>query len=106
MRRSLALFSMAAAGLILITGCATTNEAALTDSISKAQATADEAKTMAAEARDIAMRAEQKADQALAAANGAQSTADRALSEASSAKDMAAQANEKSERMFKRSISK
>ena len=33
-------------------------------------ATAQEAKTMAAEARDIALRAEQKADQALAAASG------------------------------------
>ena len=44
-----------------IGGCATTNEPALKESIAKAQSTADEAKTMAAEAKDIAMRAEQKA---------------------------------------------
>ena len=54
---------------------------------------------MAAEARDIALRAEQKADQALANSNDAKSTADQALSEARSA-------NEKAERMFDRAISK
>ena len=89
-----------------IGGCAATAESNLADSVAQAQSTADEAKTMAAEARDIALRAEQKADQALATANGAQSSADKALSEAGIAKQMAAEASEKSERMFGRSISK
>lgn len=49
-----------------------------------ANATAMEAKTMAAEARDIAQRAEQKADQALADAIDAKSTAQQALNAAQS----------------------
>lgn len=104
MNRPFVLASLCA--VAVLSGCATTTQPGLADAVTKAQATADEAKTMAAEARDIAQRAEQKADQALAAANKAQSTADQATSDANAAKDLAAKANEKAERMFKHSIRK
>lgn len=56
-------------GMVLLLGACNNNSGVSQADLDAVRSMAQEAKTMAAEARDIAMRAEQKADQALANSN-------------------------------------
>ncbi|HHH48356.1 MAG TPA: hypothetical protein ENK51_05655 [Gammaproteobacteria bacterium] len=101
--------------ILLLGGCAVTAKdmEKMNADIVTAQKTADEAKTMAANAQTTAIRAEKMAEEAKAAADRsaadiarAQATADRALREAEAAKAEAQRASEKADRMFKKAIAK
>jgi len=92
---------------MLLIGCSTTGQnTELESKVQSAQATADEAKSIALRAEQKADEALAKANQALSAANGSQSTADQALKEAREAKALARDAAAQSERMFEKSMSK
>jgi hypothetical protein len=91
----------------LLGGCAST------DTVTKAQATADQAMQKANEAnanantaKADAARASQKADQANAAAAGANSTANEAKATADAAKAEVDALSEKIDRMFKKTMQK
>jgi murein lipoprotein len=91
----------------LLGGCAST------DSVTKAQSTADtalskanEANASANAAKADAAQAAQKADQANAAAASAQSTANEAKATADAAKSEVDQLSEKIDRMFKKTMQK
>ena len=91
----------------LLGGCATT------ESVTKAQSTADqallkadEANTNANGAKATAALAMQKADQANANAEAARSTANQANSTADSAKAEVEKLSEKIDRMFKKTMQK
>ncbi len=90
-----------------LSGCAST------DSVKKAQATADEAKSLAQQASSDATAAKSTADSAASAAADAKRMAANAQNTANSAAQAAAAAqsccdanSEKLERMFKKSMSK
>ncbi|HEY5603023.1 MAG TPA: alanine-zipper protein [Gammaproteobacteria bacterium] len=92
---------------MLLIGCTTTGQNAdLETAVKSAQASADEAKAIALRSDQKADEALAKANQALSAANGAQSTADQALKEAREAKALARDAAAQSEKMFEKSIAK
>lgn len=91
----------------LLGGCATT------DTVTKAQTTADQALQKANEAdananaaKAAAAQASQKADEANTNANAAKSTADQANSTAESAKSEVEKLAEKIDRMFKKTMQK
>lgn len=93
--------------VIGLSGCAST------DSVKKAQATADEAKSLAQQAASDASAAKSTADTAASAAADAKRMAANAQNTANSAAQAAAAAqsccdanSEKLERMFKKSMSK
>jgi hypothetical protein len=79
------------AGTLALGGCATT------DSVKKAQETADQAMSAAQAAQSSAQRAQSSADAAAAAAQQAQSTADTANTTAQSAANAAQAANAKAD---------
>jgi methyl-accepting chemotaxis protein len=81
------------AGTLALGGCATT------DSVKKAQETADQAMSAAQAAQSSAQRAQSSADAAAAAAQQAQSTADSANSTAQAAANAAQAANAKADEL-------
>lgn len=95
---------------LLLGGCAVTAKdmEKMNADIATAQKTADEAKTMAANAQTSAIRAQKMAEDAKnqSSSGNAQATADRALREAEMARAEAREASEKADRMFQKAIAK
>lgn len=105
--KTLSLLGASLFGVALLGGCATT------DTVTKAQTTADqalqkanEASASASAAKSAAAQAGQKADEANASASAAKSTADQANSTAESAKAEVEKLAEKIDRMFKKTMQK
>ena len=67
--KSVSFTAIMMGALLLLGACNNGNTGVTQAELDQIRQQAEAAQTMAAEARDIAMRAEQKADQALAAAN-------------------------------------
>lgn len=67
--KNTSLTAILMAAILLLVACNNSNTGVSQAELDQVRQQAQEAQTMAAEARDIALRAEQKADQALAAAN-------------------------------------
>ena len=98
--KSLSILGTSLFCVALLGGCATT------DSVTKAQATADQALQKANEANANANAAKATAAQASQKADQANATADAAKSTADSAKAESAATSEKLDRMFKKTMQK
>lgn len=99
--------------LLLLTGCASTNNETLQMAIADAQRMADEAMTAASEANAASSAAQSTADEALGKADDALVTAQEAMDAADTANMTAVQAlkanqqmDEKTDRMFEKAVSK